>query len=455
MGKGVALRGRGRVENFLKRNTPSHLLGVFVASNPLGRAYEATVSRKFLTYLRALSQGGILLHVVAMTASARTTQDTVVLHANGSPVWGDSVSVVEEIRIGVLDGGDEYTLGHVAAMTVDGEGSIYVYDAQVPIIREYDAAGRFIRNVGREGAGPGEYRDVLGMAMLPGLELAVWDVGNSRITVYDSTATYITSHRVPSALHSWSAFLVDTAGHYYVKAADLRRVSTGHEGTTASMPELFIRLSRTGAVQDSVFVPSRNGNPGFVLSTPEGPRGTFTKETVYALSPFGYLVTGVTSRYAINLLMPTGRIRRIERHIEPVTVLPAEREMWRQWARFLAARGSGEPRSYPDLPRQKPAFRALSVDEDGRVWVDRYVRALRDDSPQARAPVDERPTYEWREPPTFDVITPIGTFLGTVVMPRNALAYVRRGMHVWGVQSGESREPYVVRWRIVPSQRPG
>ena len=108
--------------------------------------------------------------------------------------------------------------------------------------------------------------------------------------------------------------------------------------------------------------------------------------------------------------------------------------------------------TYAPPPRTKPVFRGLSVDADARLWVERYAEAYKDDV-QPREPGDERPLREWREPPTFDVIRTDGTFLGTVVLPKDVFASYKRGWHMWGVYSGELREPYVVRLRIEPDRR--
>ena len=37
------------------------------------------------------------------------------------------------------------------------DGSIYVADSQAGVVRQYDANGRFVRDFGRQGTGPGEF----------------------------------------------------------------------------------------------------------------------------------------------------------------------------------------------------------------------------------------------------------------------------------------------------------
>src|SRR5690625_6042225 len=64
---------------------------------------------------------------------------------------------VEELRIGRLAGEPEYTFGRVSRIATGKNGTIFVADNQVPVIRMYNSEGHYLRNVGREGQGPDEY----------------------------------------------------------------------------------------------------------------------------------------------------------------------------------------------------------------------------------------------------------------------------------------------------------
>lgn len=44
-----------------------------------------------------------------------------------------------------------------------GDGSIAILDAAIPALRVFDANGRWVRDLGRRGSGPGEYLDVSGL----------------------------------------------------------------------------------------------------------------------------------------------------------------------------------------------------------------------------------------------------------------------------------------------------
>ena len=58
----------------------------------------------------------ILLAATMVTVAAPSllgAQDTLVVHSNGSPAWGSAPRLVEELRIGVLEGAEEELFGSV------------------------------------------------------------------------------------------------------------------------------------------------------------------------------------------------------------------------------------------------------------------------------------------------------------------------------------------------------
>ena len=109
--------------------------------------------------------------------SAQSRVDTLVRTVQ-APRYAGVAMLVEEASIGVADGNEEYMLGAVADIAIGRDGSVYVFDGQVPVVRHYDANGRFLRRIGRSGSGPGEYRSTSGIAIAPDGRLLFCDTGN-------------------------------------------------------------------------------------------------------------------------------------------------------------------------------------------------------------------------------------------------------------------------------------
>jgi hypothetical protein len=100
-------------------------------------------------------------------------------------------TLVPELTTGVVDGPPEYTLADVTELLVALDGSLFILEypslGGAPSLRQYDASGKFIRNVGRDGDGPGEYRTPTGLAQLPDGRILLSDVRGNRINVYSAS----------------------------------------------------------------------------------------------------------------------------------------------------------------------------------------------------------------------------------------------------------------------------
>lgn len=71
-------------------------------------------------------------------------------------------------------------IGAVADLHVGDDGRVYVSDPQANGVHVFDASGRQVRTIGREGEGPGEFRRLGGLQTL-GDTLVVVDGGNGRL----------------------------------------------------------------------------------------------------------------------------------------------------------------------------------------------------------------------------------------------------------------------------------
>ena len=60
-------------------------------------------------------------------------------------------------------GPEEYTFGEVLGVALGPEGTVFVADNQVPVIRQYGPEGTWLGDIGRQGEGPGEYKAIGGL----------------------------------------------------------------------------------------------------------------------------------------------------------------------------------------------------------------------------------------------------------------------------------------------------
>lgn len=368
-------------------------------------------------------------------AQSDTLGDTIVVRTISGSVWRSPLTLVEELVIGTLEGEDELMFGQILEMAVDANGGIFVFDGQVPALRYYDSSGSYVRTLGREGSGPGEYRDqCLGLAVRTDGRLVMRDPRNGRLNVYDADGAPSAHWPVASGLFTSRAMTLDTADHMYLKIL-------------MSRPERnkpwkigLLHLDADGQIVDTIADPPIAGQP-----TSSG--GVFLPSKVWAWSPLRYMVVGINRDYRFELRKPE-HVLRIERVVRQVPVLPEEQASWEarnDWRR--ENQGQFMTSELPPVPNTKPPYRTLSIGEGGRVWVQRHVTAERADVVSESRP-DRPPPLEWREPSVFDVFEPDGTYLGEVHVPPRTSVHVSRGDQLWGVRRGELDEQYIVRLRI-------
>ena len=360
--------------------------------------------------------------------------------------------LIEEMRIGSLGGPAEYSFSDINSIAVSRSGAAYVDDTHPPTIREFGPDGRFVRSIGREGEGPGEFRSIAGVSVLPDGRVAFWDRGARRITVYRPDGELDETLRIegvnPPYPLAERSFLTDVEGHYYLRIF-VEPASSGRD--MAAMRYGYARISPGGAVLDTLATPEAPGTSGqsIVIYTRAGDRSPFPEEALDALSPFGYLVTGFNGTYAFSILDPADTIEVEREGFQPVEVKAGERAEWRARVAHAERRSGG---SYAEVPRWKPAYRNLWVDSDGRIWVHRYAEAVRRDEPIAELWPEvlegAEPPITWEEPTLYDVFGADGRLLRCVRVPADSEVMASRGSLVWGISRGDLDEEYVVRWRI-------
>lgn len=373
----------------------------------------------------------------------------------GSPQQ-ECAQLVELGRIGTLDGPPEYSFTEINSFAVTESGTVYVDDAHESTIREFGADGQFVRWIGREGEGPGEFRSIAGVSVLPDGRLAAWDRRNRRITVFGADGEYEEAVRIEGVNPPYPfvdrAFLTDSAGRYYLRilakppsfSSDMREMAGVRHG--------YVRLSPNGAVLDTLVAPLAMPSgmaESIVIHTRAGDRSPFPERVLDAASPFGYLVAGNNGTYSFSILDPAGTIEVAQTGIQPVEVKAEERAEWRARVAF-AERRSG--RSFRDVPVRKPAYRDLWVDPHGRIWIHRYSEAVDIGEPIPELWLDyfegEEPRITWAEPSLYDVYSADGKPLYCVQAPADAEVVTSRGLLVWGVERGALEEEYLISWRI-------
>lgn len=129
-----------------------------------------------------------------------------------------AVKLREEIRLGAREGPG--ALGRYdAVVRTDSRGRYFVTWSNASSVLVFAPEGRYLRTLGREGDGPGEFRRAFGIVLGRGDSLHVFDNGTNRLTVFDPELRIARMHNV---VHSPGSKLIALEDGHFVAALDIR-----------------------------------------------------------------------------------------------------------------------------------------------------------------------------------------------------------------------------------------
>ncbi|HYW07312.1 MAG TPA: hypothetical protein VE913_10170 [Longimicrobium sp.] len=285
--------------------------------------------------------------------------------------------------------------------------------------------GTHVRTVGRRGGGPSEFASLAGMTWSPDGKLWAMDNGNARVSVFDTAGSYVTAHARAGGLMvtPWRGGF-DRQGFFYDQGA-----VAGERAMTPVLNRFSPSMERAGSI--ALPQPARDEFVHEGSSSQLRAGVPFTPYLVWRLDGAGGIWAGVSDRYRLARVRFDGDTSQvIERRVDPVSVTAEERDAAvEELAWFTKAGGRVD---HARIPRIKPAFRSVVVDDAGFLWV--------------------RPEQSREATGVLDVFDPAGRFLGSVAVPSPLGPFpliTVRGNHVYAAIRGDNDEPLVVRWRIV------
>lgn len=319
----------------------------------------------------------------------------------GPTAWRDTTgwTLREEMVIAPAEG-SEGELSDVGSVVADTHGNVYVFQSRPALIRAYGPDGAWLRDIGREGDGPGEYRH--GMFGIHGDTLFVQDPNNTRLTTFLTSGEFIASY--PSQCCYWTSnFPTFDDGTIGIP---------GPPPPSASERRGAMYLTRIdGKVVDTILFPARNDDPnsGWSVTKSSGKSRSMMSmgiplkpADVAAYLPNRRHVRGHNSTYQFAITGLRDDTLRVFRAVAPtLSITEAERdsifdeviagvdEEWREAVRGVAKKS--------DIPTTWPVWSQIMIDGRSRIWIAR---------PGARGEVS-----------ILDVFTPDGVLLGSVSPP--------------------------------------
>ncbi len=394
---------------------------------------------------------GLLLAGCSGTENDRVQEtrmgDTLAVRSL-APRIGDTLVPREVARIGLADGPLEYIFNRIHAFTVTPSGEVLVHDDGEGI-RRYDADGRYLGHLARQGEGPAEVRYVLGLSAARSGAVAAYDLGNARITLFMPDGTTRTVRR-PEGRPSYNedAILFHDDGSLWVAVSP---AVPPEEGIPHPRPA-FARVAESGALVDTIFTPESLGTRCPMLSDRqnvsgfwEDKREPYFPKAKWSLGPDGTLAFGCPTEYRLDVVHADGPVLRVQRSWVPVEMSQEEKDFIAEWG------------DLPPLATEQPAYVRAVIPGDGRIWVWPTQPSMRIPlPPEAQAMTGETHTWMVSSQGAFDVFSEDGEWLAVVKLPEEARysgfptepSVFIRGDTLWAVAQDSMEVQYVVRYLV-------
>lgn len=337
-----------------------------------------------------------------------------------------------DVRIGVVEGEEPYMFAGAVYTRTLSDGAIAVVNRQSSTIRIFSADGRFLRELGGDGEGPGEYRSIAGMVVLPGDSLLVWDARLRRVTILAPAGGV--ADVVPVQVMGLNEIFLGALDDGSVILRWLWIT-----GPPEPNREMLLRVHRDGARVDTLHDQQVTGMKEIMaFGRPRWQSPLFAPAN-------RYVVDGSNAWRARGL---TWEAIRLSSSAQPDLILRAHRaaraltpEFFEWYADSLAFQGPWPEHERAEIRRMYdragaadslPAMDAIAIGTDARIWMRMY-----------HYPGESAE-------PSWLVVEQDGTPVAWVDVPRRFTPYEYGTDRLLGVGRDSLNVQYIERYRLVP-----
>jgi hypothetical protein len=328
---------------------------------------------------------------------------------------------------------DEVIIGRMGQFSVDQTGRVYIADFSQNVIHAYEPDGSYLRQIGRDGDGPGEFRRI--NAIRPGdHHLHVLDTGSMRISRFSlDSHEFVDNLSVPFEFQSEGGF-VSFPGNFH-PVGDSHYVIHFGTGYSAAMDDSDVDPKDRGRLLNRS---TEEFEEGFVYEFPISEAIVHREGTSMSVMSPDYKRRSITvvnnsrllqgwsedllfkfydtdGAYQSAVWQPNENISMNRNEI--LQEYSDRDEPWRGMVRN------------DDMPETWPAYRHLVLDDENRIWVAVYS--------------DEEEMFNWR------VFSEKGEFLAAFTWPESReIREVKNGSAYTRETDEETGLVEVVRYRV-------
>lgn len=271
-----------------------------------------------------------------------------------------------------------YFFTNISSLSIDPHGRIWVVDTQLPRIRVYDAAGQYVRSVGRRGLGPGEFGVPYSVGVTHDL-VVVRDLQTQRYQVFDTAGVYRRTLEIDDLFHDRFRFPLATSANLVFDLRSQRDAPTqvGRDWILTYDPRSGQELARTLVRIDtppSVGIPY-DGDLILPVEVPYSPWFSWTVDragTIYWSHGGSYKINvqPVDGGAALERVAPN-RLREVSGQDRADAL---EQLMDRRLRAFAESTGANVRPYLASLEEAMPSHWSevlgLHADDEGDIWVE-------------------------------------------------------------------------------------
>jgi len=270
---------------------------------------------------------------------------------------------------------DELFLGGFLMAEVDDNGRIFLADMQETQIHLYNPDGSYNRQIGREGEGPGEYRQI-GTMRTDEQYLHLMDRRLNRITRYD-LETFEVAGETSLSVEQTEGENYRYPQNYYLTGRDeyLMIVGSAFSAGVTDDSGRSIGGKKLGWTGDSLSTESlfsfdasealvhREGGSMMVMSVP------YKRSSEISVTD-DLLIHGWNEHFLFKMYDIEGEYQRAIYYpyqnmaLERDEILKMYEDRDEQW--FSMVRND-------EMPDVWPSWKTFTIDDEGRIWVERFV----------------------------------------------------------------------------------
>lgn len=359
-------------------------------------------------------------------ASSEVSGQAALTTWRATPVW----------RIDGTESGEPFF--DLRDYLVGRDGTLWVLDFKDQVIRRFDANGKALGSVGRKGSGPGEMSNANGFVQRRDGTVWVNDPRNARFTVFNADGKFAQQHVVAIRGYGyrWGAWIDRTTGDLVDPFMN--------QAVGGSVKMDWRRVNASGGIRDTFPMPTCTSGTlparaGYQAETKgKGSMyGSYPFSTGGGMAPDGeggvWCASPGSLRVARVRIGANDTLAQTTLTLAPIPVPRAERDAAIASIEKRIAQYATTNFDASKIPSTKPAIASLTVDDDGRLWVQHAAR-------WADASV------------TFDVHDKTGKHLGRLRIPfrpsAEGLPIRARGNDLWIALRDEDDVIGIARYRI-------